>query len=132
MQKLAKYSYYLVFLLLLFIFKSPINYTFKNINNVFSKENTSEIKLLKKENKVLRNKLKKLDISDYDQFNYTKSKVIERNIYNFYDYIILDKGKKDNIKLNMAVVYDNNLVGIIKKVNNFNLKSYKTVNFEIN
>ena len=141
--KFLKYSYYLIFLLLLFIFKSPLSYAFKNINSSLIKDdyNKNVIKSLKTENKSLKKELKEISnfkINDYNRFDYQSSKIIERNMYNFYDYLIIDKGNNNNIKLNMPVVCSDGLIGVIKKTNKFNSKvqllssSYSKISIKIN
>lgn len=43
-------------------------------------------------------------------------KVIERDIYNFFDEIVINKGSSDGILEGMAVINSKGLVGIVKKV----------------
>lgn len=55
----------------------------------------------------------KNDLSDYEIIN---ASVINRNINSFYEKITIDKGKKDGIKKDMAVISKNGLIGKIKYV----------------
>ena len=48
--------------------------------------------------------------------NYLLSKVIFRNVYNFYNEITISKGKNYNIKKGDYVLSDKSLIGIISKV----------------
>ncbi len=121
MKKIFKYSYYILILFLLFIFKSPINYAFKNINSIFKKNTLSDanLEILKAENKYLKKEiknLKKFNLDDYNNYDYLNCKILERNVYDFYNYLIIDKGKDKNIKKNAAVISENGIVGIVDKV----------------
>ena len=121
MKKIFKYSYYILILFLLFIFKSPINYAFKNINSIFKKNTLSDanLEILKAENKYLKKEiknLKKFNLDDYNNYDYLNCKILERNVYDFYNYLIIDKGKDKNIRKNAAVISENGIVGIVDKV----------------
>ncbi len=52
-----------------------------------------------------------------NNYSYTYSKVLIRNVYNFYNEITILKGKKDNIKKDSLVLNEYGLIGIIKEVN---------------
>ena len=79
---------------------------------------------LVKENTELRNRLdqvsSKLDSSTViremrgeHQFYYVPSRIVHNSSYKQYNYLTLDKGKKDGIFRDMGVVSDQGLVGII-------------------
>ncbi len=137
MKKFIKYGYYLIVLLLLFIFKNPISYAFKNINSFFQKDskNNVQLELLKAENKSLKQELKNIknfNKDNYDKFNYVDCKIIERNIYDFYDYIIIDKGSENDIKKDSAVISEKGLIGIVEKVYKLNSKVKLITSEDIN
>ncbi|SNV65280.1 rod shape-determining protein MreC [Mammaliicoccus stepanovicii] len=71
---------------------------------------------LEKENKSLK---KELDMKDISQFNPVSTTVIGRSPDQWMNTIIIDKGKKSDLKENMAVITSQGLVGRIKKVNQF-------------
>ncbi|MEG1597144.1 MAG: rod shape-determining protein MreC [Bacilli bacterium] len=82
-----------------------------NYNTIIenNKELESEIKELKELNNI------KTIISNIDYIN---ASVIARNNIDFYNTITIDKGKKDHIKNNEAVVSGKYLIGKVIKVNN--------------
>lgn len=49
---------------------------------------------------------------------YTNATIVNRNIDYWYDEVTIDKGKKDGIEKNMAVVNSKGLIGKISKVSN--------------
>lgn len=51
---------------------------------------------------------------------YLNATVITRNIGYFYNELTIDKGKKDQVNKNMAVITDDGLIGTITKVSNLN------------
>lgn len=91
--------------------------------NELEKEHSSieqykaQIKELEIENEGLR-KLLELDegLSQYKQIN---ANVINRNVGYWYDKLTIDKGKKEDIDNNMAVVTEKGLVGYIAESSNF-------------
>ncbi|HEY2419801.1 MAG TPA: rod shape-determining protein MreC [Neobacillus sp.] len=77
----------------------------------------SQVQQLKKENKDLRDVLgEKTTLRDSDPLPAT---VIGRNPDRWHEMIIIDKGKLDGIKQNMAVVTAKGLIGKVKSVNPF-------------
>lgn len=74
-------------------------------------ESKKEIKELKKTLK-LNNTL--------SESEYLNATVITRNIGYFYNELTIDKGKKDKVSKNMAVITDDGLIGTISKVSNLN------------
>lgn len=60
-------------------------------------------------------KLLKLD-ADYAEYQKTAARIISKDTGNWYSSFIVNKGSKDGIKLNMNVIADGGLVGIITKV----------------
>lgn len=96
----------------------------KDANNVLAEENTH----LKNELTGLKNKLKalsdstnsngwrKIRISPVDEYSYISAKVIRNTTEKLQNYITIDKGKNDGIELDMGVIGENGVVGIIKNV----------------
>ncbi len=88
------------------------------------KEQASSYKTLEVKNKELEIQLKELKkvldlntaLSDQSYLNAT---VINRNASYWYQMITLDKGKKSGIKIDLPVVVNEGLVGLISSVSNF-------------
>ena len=116
------------------IVSSPINFIKDKIRDSHEKNNIFEKyeKLKAKENQMDKvmaetddlkdeiSKLKatlKLNTVLSDKI-YTNATIINRNIDYWYDELTVDKGKKDGIEKNMAVVNHKGLVGKISKVSN--------------
>ena len=77
----------------------------------------SQVQDLKKDNKELRDILgEKKTLRDYKPLPAT---VIARNPDRWHEMIIIDKGKINGIKQNMAVVTAKGLIGKVKSVNQF-------------
>ncbi|TDK61564.1 rod shape-determining protein MreC [Bacillus salipaludis] len=77
----------------------------------------SQVQDLKKDNADLRNVLgEKKTLRDFKPLPAT---VIGRNPDRWHEMIIIDKGKINGIKQNMAVVTANGLIGKVKNVNQF-------------
>ncbi|MED1468405.1 rod shape-determining protein MreC [Bacillus salipaludis] len=77
----------------------------------------SQVQDLKKDNEDLRNVLgEKKTLRDFKPLPAT---VIGRNPDRWHEMIIIDKGKINGIKQNMAVVTANGLIGKVKNVNQF-------------
>ena len=64
------------------------------------------------------NKLQKLFNIPYDNYNITYSKIIKRDIYDFFDVVTINKGKKDNINKGDVVVNDLGVIGVVSAVKN--------------
>lgn len=103
-------------LLILFIISLLSITIFYNIN-----DNTNDLDIavlsldnmnLKEDNKYL----KELNDIKLDNYDYIKCKTILRNIYSFYNEIIINVGKDKNIEINDAVINEHGLVGIISDV----------------
>ena len=80
------------------------------------KEKNNNKQVLKSEIKELK---KILDLKDtYTNYELENASVTVRNKSYWLDNLIIDKGKKNGIKKDMAVITDNGLIGIISKVYN--------------
>lgn len=95
-------------------------------NSIIKDSNNEKLKNLEEENKVLIKKLAdfqniiKENNALKDQFQTSNPKSINllpaKIVGNKEEYLIIDKGKKDNVKVGLAVVSKDNLVGKIVKV----------------
>ncbi len=97
-------------------------------NNIYQKykklkEQTDKIDTVKSENRNLESEVKKLKeqlklntlLSDKIECHAT---IVSRNIGYWYDEVTIDKGKKEGIEKEMAVVSSKGLIGKISKVSN--------------
>lgn len=108
-----KNSIILILFLFLFLFKDTI-YSFfwvKEVDFNYLKENELE---------YYKNEYQKL-IKDYDldfelENKYIYSKIIYRNIYDFYETLVILKGEKDGVKKGDAVVSKDGFIGVVDKV----------------
>lgn len=83
-----------------------------DFNNKYSSNIiNSKIKYLEKENNTLK---EVLDIKSTNK-DYVASKVINRQANSWYNYVIINKGYKDNINIKDPVFNDKGLVGFISK-----------------
>lgn len=68
----------------------------------------------------LENQLLKKELNDLVNINYEEgiiAKVILRDMYSFYDELVINVGSKDNINIYDSVICNGSLVGIVTKVN---------------
>ena len=68
----------------------------------------------------LENHLLKKELNDLVNINYEEgiiAKVILRDMYSFYDELVINVGSKDNINIYDSVICNGSLVGIVTKVN---------------
>lgn len=104
--------------LLLFIFSFIIIGIYALVNYYLITLNEIPINISEYVNKELESKYEAL--LDEQNINYSREvigcKVIERNIYNFFDEVIINKGSSDGISEGMAVINSKGLVGVINKV----------------
>ena len=116
------------------IASSPVNFVKDKIRDGHEKSNIYEKyqKLKAKEDEMdkviaekdnLEDEIKKLKETlklDHvlSEKKYTNATIVNRNIDYWYDEVTIDKGKKDGIEKNMAVVNSKGLVGKITKVSN--------------
>lgn len=71
---------------------------------------------MKEENNELKSLLE-LNKSNND-FSFINASVISRNKSYWFNTLTIDKGKKDGIDLDMVVMNNNGLIGIVSKVTN--------------
>ncbi len=107
---------------------TSINSSIYSIENNISKHLTldNENQKLLKENASLRNKISVLenmnsafdesfqviDSSNYQRYNYTPSRIISNSITKKFNYLKLNKGKRDKITKDMAVITSKGVIGI--------------------
>lgn len=89
---------------------------------------------LVEENTALRNRLETyqrlmdsatviIDPGDSLHFHYVPARVVHNSVYKQYNYITLDRGRKQGVFRNMGVISDMGLVGIVQESSN----NYSTV-----
>jgi len=115
---------------------SPFRYITKEINefinlkdvykeNEILKKNLDRYDLIYTQNQELKKQIEELkEITNIDYFltdyEYLNAAVINRNLGYWYDTITINKGEKDGIRKNMAVITSKGLVGKITKTTSFN------------
>lgn len=130
MRNIFKKSYLFLILFLIIIFKSNLFNLLGNLNSLFVEKNINKIdnNILIAENKTLKKELndlsKSIDMKEVYNYKYTIAKVSLRDIYEFYDTFTINKGKESGIKKGDAVVCNEGLLGVVKKVG----KNYSKVN----
>lgn len=99
----------------------------KNIYNKYKKlqKKYKKVKLMESNYDEIKKELKELQDTlelnnSLNDSEYLNASVITRNIGYFYNELTIDKGKKDNVSKNMAVITNDGLVGIVTKVSNLN------------
>lgn len=117
MKHFYKNTSILLIFFLIFIFKESIYSLFIKINNLneldASIQNIKETYYEEEYNKLLAS----INLIENNNYNYVYSKIIYRDVYEYFDNLTILKGRKDNIAINSAVVNDDGLIGTINKVN---------------
>lgn len=107
------------------VFSYPVHFVTGSITNLLSdrQPTTNQTKQLEADNQRLQaenKKLKKeLDIKDISEYEPVSAAVIARQPDQWMNSLVLDKGAKDGIKPDMAVMTTDGLVGQVTKVNQF-------------
>ena len=114
MNKILKNSWIFLIFIIIFLFKENIYSWFKPKDYNFNYLKENELDYYKNEYLKL---LEENNLNNDFESDYIFTKIIYRNTYNFYNKLIVYKGKDYNIKKDSAVVTDNSLVGVISKVN---------------
>lgn len=99
--------------ILLFIFLYGLSYFSSYIK--YKDRYYVELDGLRLENHLLKKELNGLVNINYDEG--VIAKVILRNMYSFYDELVINVGSKDNINIYDSVICNGSLVGIVTKVN---------------
>ncbi|MCU5746061.1 rod shape-determining protein MreC [Staphylococcus sp. SQ8-PEA] len=108
----------------------PIQFISGSINHLFGKDDSksseTKVKQLEAKNQSLEAENKKykkeLNIDDISKYDPISSTVISRNPDQWMNSLMIDKGSKNGIKSNMAVMTSDGLVGRITKVNQFSAR----------
>lgn len=117
MKEIVKNTTLILIFFLVFLFK-------ENIYGIFIKVN--KLDNITKEVEDIKNNyyyeeyyklLDEMDINVTDAYSYEYSKILYRDIYDYYNEITILKGKNDNIKNGSAIINEYGLIGTIKKVN---------------
>lgn len=101
-----------VFLLFFFIFGLGYFLSYLRFND--KEIVTNEV--IKKQNIMLKDELKKIQELSTIDGDYVIGRVIVRNLYNFLDEIIINVGSNEKIKEGDAVVNSDGLIGVVYKV----------------
>jgi len=116
MKEIYKNTSILLIFFLIFLFKESIYGLLIKINNLDELDSRiTEIKETYYE-KEYKNIMRSLDLMSSQNFDYTYSKVLYRDIYDYFNEFTILKGKENKIKNNSAVVNEKGLIGVIKKV----------------
>ncbi len=103
--------------ILLFMFSFIVIGVYAIVNYYLTSSVENQSNIIEYINKDLESKYEAL--LDEQNINYNRDvlgcKVIERNIYNFFDEIIINKGSSEGIEKGMAVINSKGLVGVINK-----------------
>lgn len=104
--------------------------------NIYLMKETSNNELL---DNYLYNDLKKnmnilLEEKDikYDGYKMIGASIVQRDIYSFFDQIMINRGSNDGVKENDAVVSENGLIGVISEVKDNYSKVMLVTNYNIN
>jgi rod shape-determining protein MreC len=114
MKKILQNSWLFIFFILAFLFKENIYKLFNPAEYNFNYIKENELNYYKEEYQKLLN-IYNLDV--LEEKEYILSKIIYRDVYDFYHKMVIAKGSKDDIKEGSVVVSTEGLVGIINKVN---------------
>lgn len=117
MKNIIKNSHILLIFFLIFLFKESIYgvlIKISNLDNINSSINEIKESYYEKEYQELLNTV---NIVKEDEYQYIFSKVLYRDIYEFYNNITILYGSKNNILKNSAVINEDGLIGTITKVN---------------
>lgn len=114
MNKILKNSWIFLIFIIMFLFKENIYSWFKPKDYNFNYLKENELDYYKNEYLKL---LEENNLKNDFESDYIFTKIIYRNTYDFYNKLIVYKGKDYNIKKDSAVVTDNSLVGVVSKVN---------------
>ena len=88
-----------------------------------------ELDGLRLENQLLKKELNELSNTNYEEG--IIAKVILRDMYSFYDELVINVGSKDNINIYDSVICNGSLVGIVTKVND-NTSNVKLISSNYN
>jgi len=113
--------------ILLFIFLYGLSYFSSYVK--YKDRYYVELDGLRLENQILKKELNDLSKIKYDDG--VIAKVILRDMYSFYDELVINVGSKDNINIYDSVICNGSLVGIVTKVND-NTSNVKLISSNYN
>lgn len=127
---MRKNGFYLILLLIFILFISRDKLISLTDNK---KELESYFCSLKHDN-IIKEYQELADILNLDNVNHsiTYAKIINRNIYEFYEKLEINKGSNDNIKKDSIVISSTGVIGLIKNVNKNSSEVILLTNPEIN
>lgn len=98
-------------------FNYYLNYPIKYIKEKISDKTIIKLDLNKELEQEVEELKKLLELKNiYTDYHLVNATVISRNKSYWFNELIIDKGKKDNIEVDMAVITSNGLIGKIIKV----------------
>ena len=117
MKTITKNTLLLLIFFLIFLFKENIYGLFIKVNNFEKIE--SEIEKIENNYYYTEyyNLLDVMDLNISDEYKYEYSKILYRDIYEYYNEITILKGKNDNIEKGSAIINEDGLIGTVKRVN---------------
>ena len=121
MNRINSYLYLFIVLITFILLHEPILIMISNVSSIFKENNN-----IKLDNEAYKLKIKNLEIqlAEYEKnyenlkilssSSYVKSKLALRNIYDFYDFIIINTDTL--VKEGSAVINEKGLIGIVNSV----------------
>ena len=105
---------------LLFILFVITIFCFSYISSYFKYNDSSfiESELLIKENLLLKKEINELSGFEMKSDSYIIGKVLNRDLYSFYEEIVINLGEED-VSVGDAVVNEKGLIGVVYKVGNY-------------
>ena len=105
---------------LLFILFVITIFCFSYISSYFKYNDSSfiESELLIKENLLLKKEINELSGFEMKNDSYVIGKVLNRDLYSFYEEIVINLGEED-VSVGDAVVNEKGLIGVVYKVGNY-------------
>ncbi len=92
-------------------------FSLKGTNNDLAQENIKLRNKLATFRKIIREKKDSLIDTTYKQrYNYFSARVVNNSVNKLYNYITLNKGAKDGVKLDMAVISSTGIVGFVNGI----------------
>lgn len=126
---LKKYSFYILLIILYLFFLSK-----DSILGIIKNDDT-KLPVMHYDYKNEYEKLSRLMDLEVNNYNLLYAKIINRNIYDFYNEITISRGLKDNVSEGMLVIDYKGVVGVVKKVyNNYSevmLLTNKDINMSV-
>ena len=90
----------------------------KEVNQQLANENLELRNRLEKVSRLMDSAIVVHEIGESQHFDYVPSRIVHNSVYKQYNYITLDKGKKQGVFRDMGVISDRGLVGIVFETSN--------------